>query len=192
MKPHTTITFTTGYLDGTNNLVVVSVFTEYKNCYMNDTNTNLGDNQPRKQGRPKGSGRTNGYKLSKMTKPEVEHFMVESAKQIFNRHLSYQEYIDWCRNQSISASQASKYWKRVWDTVKEKFRLEKDMLVDKHLKAYWDIHTTAMNQGDLTNARQTLDAIGKMMGLNEPDKVDVKTEIKLKFNFGDSEDGNQD
>jgi hypothetical protein len=42
--------------------------------------------------------------------------------------------------------------------------------------------------GDLSNARQVLNDISKLMGMNEPDKVDVKTELKIKFNFGGTEE----
>lgn len=138
-------------------------------------------------GRPKGSGKDNGYKLSKMTNAEVEVFLRESSKIIFNKHLSFTEYIEWCRKQQISKEQAVQYWKRVWNSVKEKFRLDRDKLIDKHLQSYWDIHGQAMMNGDLTNARQTLDAIGKLMGLNEPEKIDMKSSTTIEFKFGDEE-----
>jgi hypothetical protein len=139
-------------------------------------------------GRPKGSGKENGYKLSKMNQVETEDFIKRSMKKVFNEHLSYNEYIEWCREQEISLKQGNEYWIRVWGLVKEKFRLEKDQLITKHLQKYWDIHDRAMNLGDLSNARQVLNDISKLMGMNEPDKVDVKTELKIKFNFGGTEE----
>jgi len=138
-------------------------------------------------GRPKGSGKDNGFKLSKMTNAEVEVFLRESSKIIFNKHLSFTEYIEWCRKQDISREQAIQYWKRVWDSVKERFRMDRDKLIDKHLQSYWDIHGQAMMNGDLTNARQTLDAIAKLMGLNEPEKIDMKSSTTIEFKFGDEE-----
>jgi hypothetical protein len=138
-------------------------------------------------GRPKGSGKDNGYKLSKMNKAEVEVFLKESSKMIFTKHLSFTEYIEWCGKQEISQSQAIEYWKRVWEGVKERFRMDRDKLIDKHLQSYWDIHGKAMSNGDLTNARQTLDAIAKLMGLNEPEKIDMKSSTTIEFKFGDEE-----
>jgi len=152
--------------------------------------TNSEDSPKRLPGRPRGSGRSNGFQLHKMTKTEVELFLKESTKKVFRDHLSHTEYVEWCRKQSISYAQANKYWLRVWEQVREKFRMDKDKLIDKHLRSYWEIHHEAMVSNDLTNARQTLDAIAKLMGLNEPDKVDMTTEIKLKFNFGDEPDEN--
>ena len=146
------------------------------------------DDINRKKGRPKGSGRDNGYKLHKMTKAEVEVFIRESTKIIFTKHLSYNEYMEWCRKQGVSIEMGNVYWKRVWNNVKEKFRHERDKLIDKHLVSYWDLYDRAINEGDLTNARQTLDALSKLMGLNEPDKIDNKSEVKISFNFGTNED----
>lgn len=139
----------------------------------------------RKQGRPLGAGRDNGYALHKMSKTEVEAFLRDSTKKIFREHLSYKQYIEWCRRQQISASMAVIYWNRVWGQVKERFTHDKDMLIDKHLKSYWEIYDTAVREGDLTNARQTLDAIGKLQGLNEPDKLDLNNTTTIEFKFGD-------
>jgi hypothetical protein len=138
-------------------------------------------------GRPKGADKENGFKMKKMSKVEVEHFIRESTKLIFNQHFSFTEYIEWCRDKGLSREQSIVYWKRVWENVKERFRLEKDKLVDKHLQSYWTIHAEAMNSGDLSNARQTLDAIAKLQGLNEPDKIDIKGTTTIEFKFGDEE-----
>lgn len=132
-------------------------------------------------------GRPTGGRNVKMNRAQVETFIKESMKVIFNEHLSYEQYVKWCYNQSISRSRANEYWNRVWEDVNRKFRGERDKLIDKHLLHYWDIYNQAKNEKDLSNARQTLDAIGKLMGLNEPEKVDGQQTINIKFNFGDTE-----
>jgi len=136
-------------------------------------------------GRPKGSGRQNGFKLHKMTKTEVEVFLRESTKMILNKHLSYKQYIEYCRRQGISKEMGNVYWNRVWEQVKERFRHDRNKLVDKHLLQYWTIYQQAMEEGDYTNARQTLDAIAKLQGLNEPDKLDLNNTTTIEFKFGD-------
>jgi hypothetical protein len=73
----------------------------------------------------------------------------------------------------------------VWEDVNRKFRGERDKLIDKHLLHYWDIYNQAKNEKDLSNARQVLDAIGKLMGLNEAEKIDMKTQTTIEFKFGD-------
>jgi hypothetical protein len=146
---------------------------------------NQDDNINRKQGRPKGSGRSNGFKLEKMNKVEVEAFLKESTRKILKEHLSYTQYLEYCRKNQISTPMGNKYWNRVWAQVKERFQHDRDKLIDKHLNSYWDIYDTAVREGDLTNARQTLDAIGKLQGLNEPDKLDLNNTTTIEFKFGD-------
>lgn len=73
----------------------------------------------------------------------------------------------------------------MWTEVKERFRHDRDKLVDKHLISYWDIYNNAVNVGDWSNARQTLDAIAKLQGLNEPDKLDLNSNTTIEFKFGD-------
>jgi hypothetical protein len=65
--------------------------------------------------------------------------------------------------------------------------LEKDKLILKHLQKYWDVYEQAKSNGDMGNARQTLNDIAKMQGLNEPDKVHV-TGTSIKLNFGETND----
>jgi hypothetical protein len=132
-------------------------------------------------------GRPRGGRTIKMNRAQVEVFMKESMKVIFNEHLSYEQYVKWCYNQSISRSRANEYWNRVWEDVNRKFRGERDKLIDKHLLHYWDIYNQAKNEKDLSNARQVLDAIGKLMGLNEAEKINTESEVKITFNFGESE-----
>lgn len=145
----------------------------------------MSDEINHKRGRPKGSGRDRGHVLHKMNKMEVEAFLRDSAKLIFRQHLSYSQYIEYCRKQQISKEMANGYWNRVWKEVKERFRHERDKLVDKHLISYWEIYDNAVRDGDWTNARQTLDAIAKLQGLNEPEKLDLNNTTTIQFKFGD-------
>jgi hypothetical protein len=62
--------------------------------------------------------------------------------------------------------------------------LERDQLINKHLQKYWHIYDLALAKEDLNNARQTLNDISKLLGMAEPEKVDVKQELKIKFKFG--------
>jgi hypothetical protein len=120
-----------------------------------------------------------------MTKAETQKFMSESVKKIMDEHLSWKEYVRWCYTHDISAQQANNYWKRAWETIQQKYELERNKQITKHLKKYWNIHDEALKRGDLANARQSLNDIAKLMGLNEPDKVE-QTE-NITFNFGTDE-----
>ncbi len=127
-------------------------------------------------GRPKGSHKR------KMTQAEQKTFVANSIKAILDDHLSYLEYVAYCKDREVSRSQANEYWVRSWAIMKKKFELEKDKLVLKHITKYWDIYKEALENSDLTNARQVLNDLAKLQGLNEPDKVEVRgTSIKLNF-----------
>jgi hypothetical protein len=141
---------------------------------------------PRKRiGRPKGSF------VPRMNDVQRRQFIKDSVNIILNQHLSYGEYCEWVKQQKgISRNQANEYWLKSWAILKKKFEMEKDKLILKHIKNYWDIYETALINSDLTNARQVLNDLAKLQGLNEPDKVEVSgTQIKL--NFGNAE-GNND
>ena len=134
----------------------------------------------KKVGRPKDTPKV------KLNRIQVEELINESMKQIIGKHLSYTEYIKWAkRNYGVSGQQANEYWLRVWTHLKEKYELDRDKLITKHLTKYWGIYDLAISGKDLSNARQTLDAIAKLMGLNEPDKLDMNTKGEITFKFGD-------
>jgi hypothetical protein len=138
--------------------------------------------EPRKPlGRPKGS------KKKRMTKCEQQGFINDSIRIILDRHMSYSEYVLFCKDKGLSAPQANEYWLKVWALIKKKFEMEKDKLILKHLQKYWDIYDQARSTGDLSNARQALNDIVKLQGLAEPEKVHV-TGTTIKLNFGETND----
>ena len=133
----------------------------------------------KRRGRPKGSLN------KKMSAAEVEVFIKQSIKKIMQEHMSWKEYVKWCKSNGLSETRANEYWKRSWTTIREKYEVDKTQQISKHLLNYWKIYDEAMFKGDLTNARQTLDGIAKLMGLNEPDRLDMTATGEIKFMFGD-------
>ena len=141
------------------------------------------DTNKRRPGRPRGSTGIN----KKLTKAETESWIKNSIKKIMSEHMSWKQYQDYCYKNGLSPSRANEYWKRCWETIREKYELDKSKQISKHLLKYWELYDEAVNKGDLSNARQTLDAIAKLMGLNEPDKIDMNTKGEITFKFGDEE-----
>jgi hypothetical protein len=138
--------------------------------------------EKRKRGRPVGST------AKRMTIAEIEDFIKKSVKKILSDHLSWKDYIRWCQSNGIGESMANKYWRESWVSIREKYELDKSKMVSKHLAKYWAIHDQSLSTGDFTNARQTLNDIAKLMGLNEPDKMDVNQSSVIKFKFGDEDE----
>ncbi len=135
-----------------------------------------------KAGRPKGSTK------KKMSKGEVEDLIDKSLDRVLSEHLSYTEYINWIvAEYKISKNQANVYWLRTWSVLKEKYSLEREQLVTKHLRKYWQIYDLSLQKDDLSNARQVLGDISKLLGMAEPERVDVTQELKIRFKFNTSE-----
>jgi hypothetical protein len=143
------------------------------------------DNKP---GRPKGS------RKKKMSKGEVEDLINKSLDRILTEHLSYTEYIQWIVTEyKLSKNQSNEYWLRSWSVLKEKYSLEREKLITKHLRKYWEIYDLSLQKDDLSNARQVLGDISKLLGMNEPEALDIQQELKIRFKFGiDDKDERQE
>lgn len=134
---------------------------------------------PMKRGRPKGTRR------KKMNDVEKREFINDCAREILDTHMSYTQFVVYAKEKmNFSKSQANEYWNKIWSLLKKRFDMEKDKLILKHLHKYWDLYNQAIQLGDYTNARQALNDIAKLQGLNEPDKVHV-TGTSIKLNFGE-------
>jgi len=141
----------------------------------NETNNN-------KRGRPFGSQK------KKMNSVEVEVLLSECLDIILSQHLSYTQFINWITEEKgISNQQGNEYWLRTWTTLNEKFRMEKDQMINKHLAHYWQLYDASFRRNDFSNARQVLNDISKLLGMSEPEKLDIKQELKIKFKFGGEE-----
>ncbi len=135
-----------------------------------------------KAGRPKGS------RKKKMTKGEVEDLINKSLDRILTEHLSYTEYIQWIVTEyKLSKNQSNEYWLRSWSVLKEKYSLEREKLITKHLRKYWEIYDLSLQKDDLSNARQVLGDISKLLGMAEPERLDIQQELKIRFKFNTSE-----
>ena len=133
---------------------------------------------------PKPPGRPKGSYAKRMTDIEKKIFINSAAKEILEKHLSYSEFVVYCKTTvNMSKSQANEYWGKVWGLLKKKFELDKEKLILKHTQKYWEIYQQSLMYNDLTNARQSLNDLAKLQGLAEPDKVHI-TGTSIKLNFG--------
>ena len=137
---------------------------------------------------PKPPGRPKGSFAKRMTDVEKRTFINNAAREILEGHLSYNEFVKWCKDTAnMSKSQANEYWTKVWVLLKKRFDLEKDKLILKHTQKYWDIYEQALMSNDLTNARNSLNDLAKLQGLAQPDKIEITTKT-IKLNFGNEEE----
>ena len=145
-------------------------------------------NERKETRKVRGRGRPVGSTRVKLNKVEVEDFLTQSLHEILDNHLSYTQYVDWCKKtNNLSQVQANEYWLRVWTMLNEKYQLERDQLINKHLQKYWSLYDLALANDDISNARQVLNDISKLLGMNEPEKIETKNELKIRFRFGTDE-----
>ena len=83
-----------------------------------------------------------------------------------------------------------KYLKEAYDKCSIEFaenrEKQRELMYDRYLSIYQD----AIDARDRSNAAKVLDSLTKLMGLNEPDKIDIKQEVKVSvdFNINNSEE----
>jgi hypothetical protein len=49
------------------------------------------------------------------------------------------------------------------------------------------LYDLALANDDISNARQVLNDISKLLGMNEPERINTETELKIRFRFGGDE-----
>lgn len=135
----------------------------------------------RPKGRPKLPEGTKAERKPLVLQTEI---LKETIRLSLDLHYSQNEVFNYLvKKYDIKRVDASRYWRKSWDLIQDKFKQSKDELVKKHLIKLWNIHDLAIENNDFTNARNALNDISKLIGLNSPDKLDV-THHAIKLNFG--------
>lgn len=136
--------------------------------------------------KPKGrAGRPKGSTKSKMTKAEQVKFLKDSQKLILNKHYSHKQYCEYVQEEyKISRQMANTYWKQVWEDIRDKYQQETDKLVSKHIHKLWELYDLSIDNSDYNVARQVINDIGKLMGIDTPDKLQIEQDLNIRFKFG--------
>jgi hypothetical protein len=135
----------------------------------------------RPKGRPKLPEGTKAERKPLVLQTEI---LKETIRLSLDLHYSQNEVFNYLvKKYDIKRVDASRYWRKSWDLIKAKFTHSKDEMIKKHLIKLWNIHDDALASKDYTNARNALNDIAKLVGLNSPDKLDV-THHAIKLNFG--------
>lgn len=136
--------------------------------------------------KPKGrAGRPKGTTKNKMTKSEQIKFLKDSQKLILNKHYSHTQYCEYCQTEyKLSRQMANTYWKQVWEDIRDKYTQETDKLVSKHIHRLWELYDLSIENQDYNVARQVINDIGKLMGIDTPDKLQIEQDLNINFKFG--------
>lgn len=136
--------------------------------------------------KPKGrAGRPKGSTKSKMSKSEQIKFLKDSQKLIINKHYSHKQYVEYVQEEyKLSRQMANTYWKQVWEDIRDKYTQETDKLVSKHIHKLWELYDLSIDNSDYNVARQVINDIGKLMGIDTPDKLQIEQDLNIRFKFG--------
>ena len=136
--------------------------------------------------KPKGrAGRPKGSTKNKMSKSEQIKFLKDSQKLILNKHYSHKQYVEYVQEEyELSRQMANTYWKQVWEDIRDKYTQETDKLVSKHIHKLWELYDLSIDKQDYNVARQVINDIGKLMGIDTPDKLQIQQDLNIKFKFG--------
>lgn len=91
----------------------------------------------------------------------------------------------------LSPLSAREYYKRAIARLKENAALKEDEFIAILVSRYETIFEDCMKANDRQNARQTLDSLAKLLGLNKSDKKQIevnKTDDKITISFGFSKE----
>lgn len=67
---------------------------------------------------------------------------------------------------------------------------DKEQLRDIFYERYLNLYKNALQANDRTNALATLKEMTRMLGLNEPEKLNIKEDRKIIIDFGFEDNGN--
>jgi hypothetical protein len=139
--------------------------------------------EKRPQGRPKLPQGTPGKRKTIALQTDI---LKTAISLILDQHYSQTEVFNYMvKTYDISRQDASRYWKKAWTLIRDKFAHSKDEMIKKHMIKLWNIHDDALSSKDYTNARNALNDIAKLVGLNSPDKIE-HTHQTIKLNFGNT------
>lgn len=124
---------------------------------------------------------THNYKQHLLDKLRDELISGQSRYTII-RNLRNGAYDWWPESGEKSDTIIYNYVAEAADTCKFETMAARDEAKALHLERYLDQYRKADKANDRTNARQILDSIGKLMGLNEKEKVEIEhTSYKIKL-----------
>lgn len=102
-------------------------------------------------------------------------------------------------NETCSDRQFYTYWNNMLDKFAEEFEDHKEKLKDKFIARYMYLYEKAVEEKKYKEAREVLDSLKKMTGMDEPVEADINISGGFVIDFGlddivkdDEEDGEQD
>jgi len=124
-------------------------------------------------------------KRRKATKIQHEKRILECVKKVVEGNLGYIAYEEYAKKKySISHTATNEIWKEAWIRIKAKSTTDVESKVDLMLSKLDAIEAEAITNNDRKIWLETTKYRGKIYGV-EDNKVNVVIDHKIKFDFGD-------
>jgi len=112
-----------------------------------------------------------GRKTNTVTQEEQ---LKVAFEMIVYKRLSYVEFKEvYSKEMGISQRQAENVWSKVKDTLKERYKDERDEILESQLTRYYDLLERARESGNRRIEREVLSDLNKLYGIESPQKVDL-------------------
>ena len=112
--------------------------------------------------------------MAKADKIEVDERLKVAVNLVVKNRMVYTEFVNYCKQEwSLQRGQATVYWNRVSEYLKERNDKQRDKTINEQLERYWNLYDKAEKKGDLRVAKDILADINKLKGLNEAEKKDI-------------------
>jgi len=119
--------------------------------------------------------------MSKASNADIE-LRIQTVAEMLIKAQGREKILRHCaENWNIQERQADEYISRALDKIKKNREfIDIQQELDLQKARYEDLYQKNYTIQDYREARQVLDSIAKLLGLNEPEKLNISGEVELK------------
>lgn len=123
----------------------------------------------------------------KLNEIEIAERFQRAFEMVLYKRFSYNEFREtFSKQESISLRQSEIIYKKVKDTLKERFEDEKGELIQSQVERYMDLLKRSREAGNRRIEREVLNDLNKLWGLEQASKIDISSggePISLNINL---------
>jgi hypothetical protein len=123
----------------------------------------------------------------KLNEIEIAERFQRAFEMVLYKRFSYNEFREtFSKQEGISLRQSEIIYKKVKDTLKERFEDEKGELIQSQVERYMDLLKRSREAGNRRIEREVLNDLNKLWGLEQASKIDISSggePISLNINL---------
>jgi len=127
--------------------------------------------------------------MAKATDAEIQ-LRIDTIYEMVVKGTSRKNIVRYCSEKfSISSRQTDEYLSRVYQEIKDTFTIEdKQQIILKQMAQLDDLYVKNYTIEDFRECRNIIESRSKLLGLNEPDKNELKIQSTPVISFFKSDD----